>query len=418
MGEQRPMDTLRSFVNSIKDNLQKSDESEKNTIIRSKPDNVSEIYETRRLSLSASRYRPVTDFYEFYWAHNMRDSEFLNIISWLWKIVFTKPSIVPKRLLKVWLTIWVLIMTAILTTTIILSIYDANRLTSTLSAIIGLPTFITLIAFFFKTTFLNTVGDAGRYFTPSPSNISERTNIRSQGISFLKKIHEKVGDEKYDRVIIVAHSLGSVIAYDLLRLLWTEYYKTHSSPLNINQSAINEIEDYIENNSEFDIKQFQKLQYKCWLQQKKIGNKWLVSDLITIGSPLSSADYLIVNNVSLSDLKLQREFPTSPPTADEADNKIHYNSKPYSINTEKRTVKILHHSALFATTRWTNIFFSSDFIGGPIKELFGKAINDIEVKRKSLWFYPGGHTSYWNISSKNAIDKITKALRLRVDSNS
>lgn len=153
MGEQKPMDTLRSFVNGIKDNLQKSDESEKNTKIRSKPDNISEIYETRRLSLSASRYRPVTDFYEFYWAHNMRDNEFLNIISWLWKLVFTKPSIVPKRLLKVWLTIWVLIITVILTTTITLSIYDANKLNTALTAIIGLPSFITLIAFFLKQLF-------------------------------------------------------------------------------------------------------------------------------------------------------------------------------------------------------------------------------------------------------------------------
>jgi hypothetical protein len=62
MGEQRPMDTLRSFVEGIRQYLLKTDESEKNTVIRSKPDGISDIYETRRLSLSASRNRPITDF--------------------------------------------------------------------------------------------------------------------------------------------------------------------------------------------------------------------------------------------------------------------------------------------------------------------------------------------------------------------
>jgi hypothetical protein len=78
IAEQRPMDTLRAFVNGVKSYLAKTDPSEVNTVIRSKPDAASELYETRRLMLSGSRSRPKTDFYEFYWAHNMGDTVFFN----------------------------------------------------------------------------------------------------------------------------------------------------------------------------------------------------------------------------------------------------------------------------------------------------------------------------------------------------
>ncbi len=413
MGEQRPMDTLRSFVEGIRQYLLKTDESEKNTVIRSKPDGISDIYETRRLSLSASRNRPITDFYEFYWAHNMRENKFGHITSWLFKLLFPKKRI-PDRVKIVWNTIWIFFIAVMLIVILLLWILGYDKIKSILSAIIVLPSLFSIVALFIKNSFLNSVGDAGRYFTPSPANVGERSMIRQQGLAFLKKIHERVGKDKYDRIIIVGHSLGSVVAYDLLRILWTEYDDSYEHVPVVDQTAISEIEKYSNGKKEISsIDEFQELQNHCWLQQKNIGNKWRISDFITIGSPLCNADYLIVNNVSFDVLKEQREFPVCPPVADDREKSIHYNSDPYDIKDGKRTVKILHHAALFAVTRWTNIYFSSDYIGGPMQRLFGPGVRDIFVKRKSIWFFPGGHTSYWNRDSEASLATIVKALHLR-----
>lgn len=68
MGEQRPMDTLRDFVNGVKWQMEQLDPAEKIGKIRSKADSVGDIYETVRLSMESNykAKRPITDFYEFY----------------------------------------------------------------------------------------------------------------------------------------------------------------------------------------------------------------------------------------------------------------------------------------------------------------------------------------------------------------
>ena len=64
-------------------------------------------------------------------------------------------------------------------------------------------------------------------------------------------------------------------------------------------------------------------------------------------------------------------------------------------------------------TRWTNIFYTSDFVGGPMQRIFGPGVRDIAVKRKSLWCYPGGHTDYWTGGKNNeALKAIVEALKL------
>ena len=119
MGEQRPMDTLRSFVDGIKHHLSATDPSEAHTVVRSKPDGVSESYETRRLSLSASRKRPLTDFYEFYWAHTMRGTSISDFTTWLIKLITTSPGKVPQRLRQVWYTVFGLVFLTIAALSII-----------------------------------------------------------------------------------------------------------------------------------------------------------------------------------------------------------------------------------------------------------------------------------------------------------
>lgn len=64
------------------------------------------------------------------------------------------------------------------------------------------------------------VGDAARYLSPSPENIALRQRIRTDGVALLRRLHES---GEYDRIVVVGHSLGSVIGYDMLTALWRDY---------------------------------------------------------------------------------------------------------------------------------------------------------------------------------------------------
>src|SRR4029077_19376762 len=58
------------------------------------------------------------------------------------------------------------------------------------------------------------LGDAARYFRASPGNVLVRREIRRQAVEMLDTLH-KWGT--YDRIVVVAHSLGTVVGYDMLR---------------------------------------------------------------------------------------------------------------------------------------------------------------------------------------------------------
>ncbi|WP_230684089.1 hypothetical protein, partial [Streptococcus pneumoniae] len=53
----------------------------------------------------------------------------------------------------------------------------------------------------------NIVGDAARYLDATPQNVQRRHEIRAAGLATLKSLHEK----EYKRIIVVGHSLGTVI---------------------------------------------------------------------------------------------------------------------------------------------------------------------------------------------------------------
>ena len=61
------------------------------------------------------------------------------------------------------------------------------------------------------------VGDAARYLSPSPGNVEVRQKIREAGIDLLTKLHAS-GD--YDRIVVVGHSLGGVVGFDVLNYAW------------------------------------------------------------------------------------------------------------------------------------------------------------------------------------------------------
>ena len=64
------------------------------------------------------------------------------------------------------------------------------------------------------------VGDAVYYLDPAPANIQRRQEIRAKGVEILNKLH---ASQEYQRIILVGHSLGSVIGYDMLTYAWPSY---------------------------------------------------------------------------------------------------------------------------------------------------------------------------------------------------
>lgn len=424
IGEQRPMETLRNFVRGIYKTLKKKQEDNDlrdDSRLRSKPDSIGDIYETVKITLTQSGNRPTTDFYEFYWAHNMRNSHFAQMTSWFRRLIFTSYQKIPERLRRVWLSVWAIVF---VTPVVALMVTSNTNLKGFYQALPPVLT-LTLLPFLFhwiasisKSAFFNSAGDAARYFTPQPDNISERSAIRQQGLKFLKKLHTIENSyEKVDRIILVGHSLGSVIAYDLIRLLWIEYQRTYQPFEEVTQDLMKEINKYANGTiplTENNLEDFQDLQFQCWEEQCRWGNRWLISDFITLGAAVNALDYFMVSNTGLEELIEQRELPVCPPIPDDLEHNIYHHGLTYETeNKQVRSLKVYHHGAPFAVTRWTNIYYSSDFVGGPMRLKFGLGIKDVCIQRSSAWLFPGGHTSYWNIKDRqNAIKEIIEAMHL------
>lgn len=65
----------------------------------------------------------------------------------------------------------------------------------------------------------------------------------------------------------------------------------------------------------------------------------------------------------------------------------------------------MHHAAVFALVRWSNIYDSSswifrgDLIAGPLQDAFGPGIIDVDLKviRGPVWHF--SHADYWKSGS-------------------
>src|SRR6266849_8618224 len=102
IGEQRPMDTVRGFVDAV----MPQPENTKKPKFWSKPDPLSELFELRKLTTPQSRTMPPTDFFEYYWAYQAEGTKIAHVISWAWALLVRRPKDVPKHLKFLWYTLW------------------------------------------------------------------------------------------------------------------------------------------------------------------------------------------------------------------------------------------------------------------------------------------------------------------------
>lgn len=256
------------------------------------------------------------------------------------------------------------------------------------------------------------LGDAARYFRGSPANVAVRREIRKQAVDLLDRLH---ASGRYDRIIVVAHSLGSVIAYDMLRAYFSRICDELPRPSELG-AEVAEIDratwQPAGEASKQDKKSLREKARKAVASMAAVTDaptsagprrkSWLVTDFVTLGAALTHANFLMCVGKSEPDLQKdfarrvsEREFPTCPPALLDNDGVLSF------IN-PRTGQREFHHGALFGLTRWTNIYFPleqvfwGDAIGGPLAPIFGSHIADVAVSTRTA----GGadfftHTAYW-----------------------
>jgi hypothetical protein len=262
------------------------------------------------------------------------------------------------------------------------------------------------------------LGDAARYFRGSPANVGVRRAIRKEAVDTLERLHTS---GQYDRIVVVAHSLGCVVSYDMLRTYFSRVCDELPSDTLL-APAFAEIDRGVWQPGPIASKPDKKaLRSLARLAVASIADiaarqpagqpafkSWLVTDFVTLGSALSHAYFLMcedkTNPKSHDGLRAdfarrvgEREFPTCPPKRIDDDGLLTF------YNPKKRQRQV-HNGALFGLTRWTNIYFPieqifwGDAIGGPLAPIFGRHVVDLEVATKKA----GGadfftHTAYWDV---------------------
>ena len=272
--------------------------------------------------------------------------------------------------------------------------------------------FMIILYFALNALFLQSfLGDAARYFRNSPGNVAVRRQIRKEAVDTLDGLHTS---GKYDRIIVVAHSLGTVVAYDMLRAYFSRICNNLPDPAALGPE-VDDVDGMIikpEKSSE----QKPRLRRDAREIVRNIASvrpvpggsaavtKWLVTDFVTLGSALTHAYYLMCNGHTYDELLRdfdrrveEREFPTCPPVRLGGDGLLLFKNP----RTKKRE---FHHGALFGLTRWTNLFFPlrqlfwGDAIGGQLAPIFGSHIEDIQVSThnppRDAFFT---HTAYWSL---------------------
>lgn len=390
MGEQKPMDTLRHFVAAV------LSQAKPMPTLFSKPDRMSETFELRRLTASGDRRRPVTDFYEYYWAYQIEGTTLKHVRAWFRTLLFRSPRKVPASLQFFWVLGWVVVAVAgyLALTKLLKPAAAPAPVTITGLLILGLGALVQGFA-------ISSLGDVARYLSPAPYNISTRQRIRSEGIALLRKLHES---NRYDRIVVVGHSLGSVIGYDILGHLWAQMNAIYTEVDRPDQAVLRVTEGVgkalAATGDVEKLEEYRQCQRELWQSQRESGNPWLVNDFVTLGSPLANAAFLLARDEA--DLRARqelRELPTCPPQVDDGAYSYRQN---YMFNGSKRSVRVLHHAALFACTRWTNIYaplrfgFLGDWVAGAMQPVFGSGIKDIALTESAFRNLPlVAHTKYW-----------------------
>lgn len=444
MGEQIPMDTVKSFVSTLLQNASTGQQSVND--IWSKPDTRTGSLELRRIttrkSKPSSHFRQGvrSDFFELYWADLTAGSTWDQFVGWVRYLLIRPLDTVPKALKAAWYALWVATLFVVALGLIglvpehIWSSYTPWWLPRAffLAVVAGLMALLhKLVA--------QTFGRVVRYTRANPDNIAARAAVRARGLNLLRAVHK--GDE-YDRVILVAHSLGSILAYDLLTYFWAE--KTDSTSVRQGTPAFKALRDLEQaalvldataklpagtalDNARLNYRAAQAQLWGCLATldsqegRSSPDDRWLISDFVTFGSPLAHAELLLATGkVDLKSRIEAREMPISPPIREPVEARTKNIAASSGMTDDKGVVFpmlmsypskddpgrwIINHGAPFSVVRWTNVYdpskwvYQGDLIGGPHAPVFGPGVKDIDLSLVDAPSKRFTHTLYWSTKS-------------------
>jgi pimeloyl-ACP methyl ester carboxylesterase len=399
IGEQRPMDTALNFARSI------AGEND----IRQKPTPFGIQGETQRISIKESRYQPRTDIFEYYWAHRFRSNRLSTIKRWVIDVFLqclfsgSTPGFSRKRLEFILASLGFFMMPLLYCLLAWLSYNNSGYH----GLLIYAGATYALYRIVLSDILYGYIADAAKYLSNHPDNISAREEVRMAGLQLLTDI---VNTGKYERVIIVGHSLGSVIGYDILSMAWARFVEgieASEKDRSFIVRGFHELQVLAANDPESRFTQeFQKKQRLLRTRMAGSDVRWLVSDLVTLGSPLSFANFLIAKNQSDFRQKTDtyRLLLKCPPHGGFGDSA--FTSTP--TDGKKYTSYFPTYNALFLFTSWTNLFFRRDPIGGPMRRLFGNGIMDVVIDGGVFGL---AHVKYFSPDS-DAAKKLKRVLKL------
>ncbi len=437
MGEQKPLDTLRGFIKAALPPNPKGEDG-----YYSRPDKVTDSFEARRFL--APRYAPKgdeqnaqTEFYEYHWSHLMQGNRLDDMWSTVRRILLQPVWRVPSGLRVIWALFWAALVWTVWAfaagplSDIDLSDFAAEALIRTLigggAVAIGLTYVVTKVL---PSWITKSFVDVVRYVDTSPRSYEARRKIRAGMVDLLRGLHDS---DDYERIVVVAHSLGAYIAYDGIHALWGEMNKLHKGPATAVPgdgevpAGLKELEEAASalggSPDDAAVKKYQEAQKTLWLGLRAQGNPWLITDFISVGTPMYLADQLYTKNRKAFDGLVNRtELTTAPPHSDGAGyNNIHNTKLWFSWKNDSR--RVLYHGAPFAVVRWTNMWFPAaagffgDWFAGPLAPLFGTGIKDIKLKGNTpKRFIPGyAHATYFGFSEDTSAESVTTKLRQVLD---
>ncbi|SEP49938.1 hypothetical protein SAMN02990966_07460 [Rhodospirillales bacterium URHD0017] len=453
MGEQRPMDTVKGFARTIWSldpdvQVPKMPHAEQ---MWSRPDNRTGSLELRRITTRKSRASDSfpkgvrTDFYELYWADLTAGSTWAQFTAWVQYLLVRPWSKVPADVRTAWLCLWIgaLIVTALgLVSLIPDEIWKAHA-PSWLSKAIVAALAAAILAFMHRKATAS-FGRVVKYTRSDPDNIAARKAVRERGLALLRELHAGNGQEtNYDRVVLVGHSLGTILAHDLVSYFWAEQIGVQVfSAASAKGQAIASLEAAVAEiklaPSMENIAVFREAQGRLGRILREASNvaeirsRWLISDLVTVGSPLTHAEFLLADGPD--DLKARcraRELPTCPPFREELDPQVAEAARRAGLLPDGQTRLMshrisetpeawaLHFAAPFASVRWTNVFdparrvAQGDMISGPLRKNFGMGILDLNISDGDRPSREFTHTRYWD-ADKTAAARL-KTLRRAIN---
>lgn len=389
MGEQVPMASIRNFTESVWRNDHRLVDDPRGPCLWNKPSRISGSFEARRFTTNFTRANHEgdsrrCDFFEYYWAHQTVGTRWEHLAGWFGSLLLRKPSSYPRTIRHLWFLLWALVILVASALFVLVKFDLADYLAAGPSCrdLLSFEALLLLVAggsILLARPLLTSFGDVARYVRAKPANIKVRQAIRQEGIDLLEALIES---KRYQRIIVVGHSLGSIVAYDLLSHLWAR--RVDKLPTDFVGGPARDVLDRMaalaahDNWQHRDQTEYRVLQAELFaLMQQHLDDEasaWPISDFLSIGSPLTHAEFLIANNKDeFEALKAERQLPTCPPQLEQG---AFYFSKPDGSEQ-------LHHAALFAVTRWSNIYdphygtLFGDIISGPLGMHFSNAAQGV-----------------------------------------